>query len=151
MVMPLSSKAHTARAARHQKVADALADAGDEWSAVCYFYAAYHMIRAALLEDTIFDRLEWCQQKNRDLLPQDRHTMRHHGRKNTSNGREWGVNELVFLLYPNVVGAYERLHQASNDVRYHDGLRGSVADMQAVYRDFVDKFANGGLSSATTR
>lgn len=121
---------HTQRAKRHLKVAKALDSAGDEWAAVCYFYAAYHLIRGALLSDPIFNELGRCQSKHADLLPEDRFTARHKGRRNTSAGREWGLNELTQILYPHISQSYERLHQASIDVRYGKGLRGTLEPLR---------------------
>lgn len=95
----------------------------NDWAAVCFFYAAYHVVRAALVSDPIFDDPGSLSKIRVGLAPQDRHTERHKGRKNTANGREWGVNELVLILYRPFAGAYDRLHQASIDVRYGRGLR----------------------------
>jgi len=72
--------------------------------------------------------LDACSRINRELLPQDRDTTRHKGRKNSPAGREWGVTELVLVLYDQqVAAAYEKLHHASIEVRYDDGLRTPVA------------------------
>jgi hypothetical protein len=119
------SPAATTRAQEHADVGDALIAAADnEWAAVCYFYAAYQLAIAAISDDPIFDDLQRLQGVNAELLPDDRHTTRHKGRKNTSHGREWGVNELMLLLYGQAVGAaYEKLHHASVCVRYEPPLR----------------------------
>lgn len=143
----LDSAAHLRRAAEHEAVADVLAEAGHEWSAVCYFYAAYHRVKAALLEDTVFDSVDACQALHADLMPQDRYTSRHKGRRYTSQGREWGINELVLVLYKSAVGKYERLHSMSNDVRYHDGLAGSVDDVRETYQAFKDLVTEGALAT----
>lgn len=124
-----------------------LLEAGDEWGAVCLFYAAYHAVKAALLEDTVFDTIDACQAVNRDLLPQDRDTTRHNGRRRTSSGREWGINELVLLLYRPAAGTYEKLHQASIDVRYGDGLRASITDVRELWRRFEALRSEGALTS----
>lgn len=143
----LDSATHLSRAAEHERVADALADAGHEWSAVCYFYAAYHLVKAAMLEDAIFDDPTQCQALHPDLLPDDRYVSRHKGRRRTSEGREWGLNELVLVLYRPAAGKYERLHSVSNDVRYHDGLAGTVADVRGVYEEFKALVDGGALST----
>jgi hypothetical protein len=112
---------HHARAVRHAKVGDALLDAGDEWSAVCLFYAAYHLVRATLLSDPIFSDMTRLKRINQNLMPKDQFTEGHHGSRQP--GASFGVNELVKLLYPAIYGPYEYLHQASIQVRYEQGLR----------------------------
>lgn len=143
----LDSEAHRRRAAEHERVGNALADASHEWAAVCYFYAAYHIVKAALLDDPIFDAVDTCQAKHPDLMPEDRYVSRHKGRRNTSAGREWGVNELVLQLYRAAAGDYDKLHQASNDVRYHDGLTGTVQDIRNLFERFKGKVERGILST----
>ena len=143
----LGPDAHASRAARHRKIGDALAAAGDEWAAVCYFYSAYHLVRRALLVDPVFDTLERAQAKHPDLLPEDRSIGRHSGRKRTSAGREWGVNELVLRLYPQIASAYDRLHQASIDVRYQNGLRTTLAPIVQSLEHVEREAAAGTLSA----
>jgi len=143
----LSTEQHRDRAAHHAYVGDALAATGEpEWAAVCLFYAAYHLMRAALTSDAIFDEPTRLSRISPQLTPADRSTARHKGRKSTSNGREWGINELVFLLYRPLAGDYDRLHQASIDVRYGQGLRGDVADLRGNLTSIEDAYA-GGLSA----
>lgn len=113
---------HVRRAERHFKVGCALEEAGDEWAAVCFFYAAYHLVKAAMIADPLFDDPGKCAAKHADLNIDDRHTDRHQVRKSKEAGRGWGVNDLVLLLYKGIVGDYDRLHQASVSVRYRDGL-----------------------------
>lgn len=130
----LTEEQHKNRAERHASVGDALAAAGeDDWAAVCYFYAAYHLVRAALVGDPVFDNPNDLARIDVELTPEDRYTQRHKGRKKTSNGREWGVNELVLLLYRPYAGIYDRLHQASIDVRYGRGFKTTAADARALY------------------
>lgn len=143
----LDSEAHKRRATEHERVGAALADVDHEWSAVCYFYAAYHTVKAALLDDPLFDDPITCQAKHPDLLPDDRYVSRHKGRRHTSAGREWGVNELVLKLYRSAAGDYDKLHQASNDVRYHDGLMGTVVDVRQLFERFKQKAESGVLST----
>jgi hypothetical protein len=112
---------HNARADRHAKVGDALHGAGDEWAAVCFFYAAYHLVRATLLSDPIFSDMSRLKVINRNLMPQDQFSESHHGSRQP--GASFGVNELVRLLYPSIYRHYEYLHQASIQVRYEKGLR----------------------------
>ncbi|GAB3092279.1 hypothetical protein [Isoptericola nanjingensis] len=114
---------HLERAERHKVVGDALAEAGDEWAAVCYFYAAYHLMRHALRTDPIFDDPTRLAAVSPDLAPELREVARHQGRRGAT--REYGVNDLVRLLYGNETAkVYGRLHYASIAVRYEDGLRG---------------------------
>lgn len=101
---------------------NALSDAiGEEWAAVCYFYSAYHLARHALLTDPVWHQQTALRAINPALSRDDRNTKRHQGRRGVA--KEWGINELVLLLYPSVVGEYEKLHRMSNAVRYEGGLK----------------------------
>jgi hypothetical protein len=142
----LGAETHLSRARQHETVADALGE--NEWAAVPYFYAAYHIVKCALIEDPIFDDVTRLHGKHYDLVPDDRYTDRHKGRKVSSSGREWGINELVYLMYPSVVGAYERLHQASIDVRYRAGLRGATSDLRDCLTKIRDAYEQGQMRAS---
>jgi len=127
----LTVEEHRQRANRHLATGDVLAGKDEcDWAAVCYFYAAYHLIRASLISDPIFEHPTLLSRINADLTMEDRHVTRHHGNKRGEHGRLWGVNDLVLLLYTPLAGSYERLHQASVDVRYGAGLRGDLAPIR---------------------
>lgn len=83
----LSVAQHVERAQRHRKVGDALAAAGDEWAAVCYFYSAFHLVRHALRTDPIFDDPTALSRIRPDLRPELRDVERHHGRFGTYQRR----------------------------------------------------------------
>jgi hypothetical protein len=121
---PLREDQHRQRAQRHQVVGDALGAAPDEWAAVAWFYSAYHLIKAALLRDPIWDNASALCRIHVDLVSQDKFTSRHKGRRSRVEGTtvEWGVNDLVQKLYRPAFGPYSRLHSASNTVRYGTGL-----------------------------
>lgn len=126
----ITTSEHLVRAARHRKVGEALID--DEWAAVCFFYSAYHIVRHALREDPIFDDPTALSRINPELTPADRHVSRHQARKGAPGGRQWGINELVTLLYRPIAVDYDRLHQASIEVRYSRGLTSPpMADLLA--------------------
>ena len=117
--------------------AQILETAGDEWYAVCYFYAAYHTVRAAILDDPLFRSLpQLAKVKDTHRLGMtmdDRYMQRHQGR--IANGtRSVGINDVVRALYPSVAVEYFQLHGASIDVRYKSGL--SPADSIAVKSSF---------------
>lgn len=134
---PLREDEHRARAERHQVVGDALAAAGDEWAAVMWFYSAYHLIKAALLCDPIWFDLRSLTTLNVELTPGERFTGRHKGRRRIGSNqpREWGINDLVLVLYRPAAGFYERLHQASIDVRYGAGLpAGALPDLDVALK-----------------
>lgn len=113
------------RAEAHAKAGAALMEAdGSEWAAVCFFYAAYHLAVAAISSDPVFNDPARLRRINAELIPDDRHTARHNGRKRGPHGREWGVCELMVVLYDQpVASAYDKLHRASVEVRYETGLR----------------------------
>lgn len=147
--MRLREDEHRVRAQRHRVVGNALADAGDEWAAVPYFYAAYHIMKGAMLRDPIWEQINALQTIHRDLMTDDRFTDRHKGRKRpTGAPREWGVNELVLLLYRPAVGAYERLHQASNLVRYGVGLTGDAVPALVQAIDLIETLESEGALEA---
>lgn len=108
------------RADRHEVIANVLADAGDEWACVPYFYA--------LSEDPVFEDPTRLSRINSHLSIADRHVTRHHGRRKLG---EWGVNDLVTLLYRPIAVDYERLHGASIEVRYGGGFAGDLSDVRA--------------------
>jgi hypothetical protein len=116
---------HPDRASRHRVIGDLLAEAGDEWAAVPLFYSAYHFVRHALRSDPIFLEPTWLSRVHVSLTMAERDVTRHKGRKFIpgSVGREWGINELVTLLYRPLTISYEKLHQASIEVRYGAGLK----------------------------
>lgn len=124
---PLRIDEHVARAERHAEVGHALRSAAnDEWAAVPFFYAGYHLMRAALLEDPIFDEVALLVAKSPKLTMEDRLAEHHRARRNSGQGL--GVNDLVLLLYRPYAGSYERLHQASISVRYGAGLPDGALD-----------------------
>jgi len=124
---PLRELEHERRAARHRTVGTALIDAGDEWGAVPLFYCAYHLLKAAMLVDPIWHAPGDLHKLHTDLIADDRFTDRHKGRRRPGGGpKEWGINDLVMLLYRPMVRDYEVLHQASVTVRYGAGLPADV-------------------------
>lgn len=147
----VTAEVHLERAQRHRKVGEALRAAGNEWSAVCYFYSAYHLVKNVLLADPVFDDPTALSQIHSTLAMDHRHTSSHHGRQRKGEPRAWGVNELVFKLYPCIYKEYERLHQASIAVRYEAGLRPEVK-LEGVWQDIrliADEHQKGSLVAAS--
>ncbi len=103
-------------------------------------------IPPTLLGDPIFDDPIACSGITRPVARGSAHEPPPWSQAHEQRGREWGINELVLSLYPKVVRDYERLHQASNDVRYHEGLRGTVGEIVATYASFVVECSASGLS-----
>lgn len=135
------------RAVAIKESAETLRIAGDEWHAVCYFYAAYHTVRAAMLEDPVFRNAKRLSTFSPNLAMQDQHATSHHGYLgHDSRGRKFGVNDIVKLLYPSIAAEYVRLHMASVDVRYGHGLPAN----NFVLSDFVtvaDAYTSGSLKA----
>ena len=141
------------RSDKMQTTASNLRSDDDEWFAVCYFYAAYHVIRAALLEDPVFNSLKRLGQvstKHRmNLTMADRDTQRHTGRKTPGAARSVGINDLVRILYPESNVAYHQLHGASVDVRYKSGLsRVDAGSAQENYLAVAEAYRAGRLVAA---
>lgn len=140
---------HRTRADRHRKIGDLLVQAGDEWGAVPLFYCAFHYVKAAMLRDPIWGDVTALQSIHQDLIPEDRYVERHHGRRRNGAPREWGVNEIVLQLYPQVVKQYEVLHQASIKVRYGTGLPdGALPALTDAIDKICETDAKGGLEAA---
>lgn len=122
-----------ARAAAMRATGDQLLGHDNEWFAVCYFYSAYHLIKAALIRDPIFDSVTELSRIDVHLTPAHRWTTKHQGRVQ-SGGRDPGINDIVVKLYNGISIEYRRLHSASVNVRYSDGL-GAISP-QTVAQDF---------------
>ena len=145
----LSCEKHVERARSHREVGEALhAATGNEWAAVCYFYAAYHVVKAALLTDSIFDDLTALRSVSPDLLTTDRDASAHQMRRGSSS--DFGVNDLVRLLYPDISSAYLELHGQSIAVRYMHGtsvplddLREDLDEIEAEFRTTTETRLNG--------
>lgn len=129
------------RADRARATAESLLRADDEWFAVTYFYSAYHLVKAAFIEDPVFDAPDDLTGRDQRLGPEDRFVTRHQGSIDDS-GRTLGVNDVVQSLYPGIAIEYYRLHMASRYVRYGSGLgvitAASVVDDYGVIRDAWD-------------
>lgn len=114
---------------------------GDEWAAVCYFYASLHRVRAALLSDPIFSDQSRLTAKHYRLFPADAHVNKHMGYTKPQRGgpsrKFWGLNELVSLLYPVISAQYEGLYNSSLEVRYQQGLSTVSLAGVAGYANFV--------------
>ncbi|WIB68082.1 hypothetical protein DEI93_03290 [Curtobacterium sp. MCBD17_035] len=135
------------RAEACRETADRLAAAGDEWAAVCNFYAAFHVVRAALLADPIFTSIKACAAKHINLQMSDRDVTMHQARLGTSSGRAFGVNDLVKLLYPQIEFEYLELHSWSVNVRYNEGLEphSSIGASRRYYETIRTAYDEGRL------
>lgn len=132
------------RANAHAATARWLAKQNEEWSAVVFFYSAYHLVRASLIGDPIFNDFERLKKLNQHLIKEDRFTSRHKGRRNAREP-QFGVNELVHLLYPSIRIDYEALHVASLSVRYGTGLVAPIEEIQRHATAVRSAFDSGHL------
>lgn len=136
---PLSCENHVGRARYHERVGDALrTSAGDSWAAVCYFYSAFHLARAAISTDPIWDDFGSMKAVHQDLLPRDQGTTAHNVRRN--GDRRFGLNDLVRILYPPIGIAYLHLHGASVGVRYEKGILTTLDDLRQDLDEISDYF-----------
>lgn len=139
---------HKERAETHRLTGENLQALGDEWFAVCYFYSAYHLVKAAMNVDPIFDSATALSKIHPSLTMESRYA-EHHSGGFGQNGRSLGVNEIVFKLYPKIRVAYNRLHVASCHVRYSRGL--VTISTQSVIDDYkvvAKAFAAGEIAAA---
>lgn len=116
---------HLSRQEYHRSFAVTLAGASPAahpWACVIGFYAAYHSARWAIQCDPRFDDAATIRAVHPNLRPEDRRTAKHKARRGPGPQTDFGVNDLVLLLYPKASGAYEYLHQASIEVRYNRGI-----------------------------
>lgn len=128
-----------ARAGQHARSASAMAAAAEEWFAVCWFYSAYHLVRARMSEDPVFLDPSGLSQVDARLCMADQQTTRHQGRR--GGGRcELGINDIVRLLYRPIAPSYHKLHQASIAVRYGHGLKATADDLRPHHKKIVGWF-----------
>jgi hypothetical protein len=146
---PLSSYEHAVASERHARAAGDLGPASSEWASVAYFYAAYHLVKQAILEDPIWQCPGELAAKHPELRPSASKVTRHHGQSaGRRRGRTWGVNELVELLYPSISKPYVRMHDASIEVRYKRGLRASVRDSAIYWAKIRAEFRAGRMRAS---
>jgi hypothetical protein len=146
---PLSSHEHAVASERHARAAGDLRPGNSEWASVAYFYAAYHLVKQAILEDPIWRCPGELAAKHPELRPHVSKVTRHHGKSaGRRRGQIWGVNELVKLLYPTIHEAYVRLHDASIEVRYQRGLRTSVGLSAARWARIRAEFRAGRMRAS---
>lgn len=125
---------HVAAANDHERVAVGLLSSSEDWAAVPFFYAAYRLIRATLISEPLFQQgLARLMSVNPLLQIGDRFAEHHSG--GMAGSRSLGVSELVTILYPRIDAHYKRLHNASLQVRYGQGLQ--TISRAAVESDFA--------------
>lgn len=124
----LTPKACLERAIAFKADAEQLRGISNQWFAVSYFYAAYHTVRASLMDDKIFADLPRLKAHNPNWIPDDRWNGHHSARVGPNPP---GVSDLVKALYPDIAIDYGQLHSASIAVRYGLGLDGYDGDSLA--------------------
>lgn len=131
-----------------QTAYDHLKTVDDAWAAVCAFYVAYHHVKAAFLEDPIFDNIVALGRSSLGVTPADRYSTRHKRRAGDKVGG-LGVSDLVKALYPEIATRYARLHSASISVRYEGGLDAILLQTVAEDLQFVlSAYSSGKLKAA---
>ena len=137
------------RAVAMREAAERVEGGDHELAAVAYFYSAYHMVKAAFIEDSIFDELGRLQGLNLHLIPDDRFVTHHRGRLGGNGPRKLGVNDIVQILYPAVAPRYVRLHMASIAVRYESGLAPyQYVDVKSDYLEIARAYVAGELKAS---
>lgn len=123
------------RAITFKEDAEALKAISSQWFAVSYFYAAYHIVRASLMEDPIFQDVARLKTVNENWLPEDRFNDHHKARRGSGHVGPPGVHDMVIAFYNDISIEYARLHSASIAVRYGVGLEGY--DSEVLTADFL--------------
>jgi len=134
------------RVTQHLDAGDELFQRGNEWSTVAYFYAAYHQMKVAMLEDPVFDDPDTLTSIHMALRQTDRDAAHHQGSPNKPGGRSMGVTDIAIWVYRPYAANYRRLHSASVDVRYHCGVSQISAETakQDAYR-ILQAYKDGKL------
>lgn len=132
---------HLTAHARALRSAEKLLNAPEGWAAVCCFYAAYSAVRHALCADQRLNGDAAARAVDPRLTAGSRHVEHHNGHKS----RGPGVNHVVRYLYPAIGSKYEFLHMKSCEVRYQNGLIGSLEDVQSVYIDVIAELQKRGF------
>lgn len=145
MPLDLTSAAHAERADEHLAAGHQLMTIGSDWAQVAFFYSAYHFARAALLSDPIFEDPGRCAAADSDLQLADGQTQRHQARRRKGQPKEWGVNDLVRLLYRDINVQYQSLHAASLDVRYYVGAKMPTSKVAEAADAIADAYAAGRM------
>ncbi|WP_426624334.1 hypothetical protein ACPPVW_17495 [Leifsonia sp. McL0607] len=142
-------KACRERAVAFKKDAEELRAISSQWYAVSYFYAAFHTVRASLMEDPVFSDLSRLKSYNEAWIPDDRFNEHHQARRGSHGQNPPGVSDMVKMLYPQIAVEYVQLHSASVAVRYGFGLAAYDADALATAFDTIAKAAAAGRLVAT--
>ncbi|GGH36443.1 hypothetical protein [Microbacterium album] len=127
--------------------AAAAANIEGEWSAVAYFYAAYHLVRHALQSDPVFADLNRLKSYDSNLVPDDRSVTVHQARRG-AGVKTFGVNDLVRILYPDITPEYLALHELSVAVRYGRGISASDLDDARRAYEAIRAAIESGLAAA---
>ena len=131
---------------KHWETTQKLITLGDDWSVVTGFYSCYHLLRAAMLKDPLFDDLPRLSVVHHSLRTEDRRETKHS--KGGLNKPELGMKEICTLVYPHASGKYYLAHDASNGVRYDGGLPRHIHSVSAAlgYSEFFrDAYYSGHL------
>lgn len=133
-------------AAPHWRTAQTLFNAEDPWAAVPAFYSCYQLLRAALINDPIFDDSNLLQQAHHSIAPGDRFESKHSF--GGLSRPQLGLNELCIVLYPHVAKFYTLAHQASVGIRYEGGLPRHISLQAAM--NYCETFRSEYLASHLT-
>jgi hypothetical protein len=116
------------RALQFKADAEQLKALSNQWYAVSYFYAAYHTVRASIMEDPIFQDPSRLKALNSSWEGPDRWNDHHQTRRGNGIVGAPGITDLVKELYIDISIEYVQLHSASIAVRYGLGLAGYTSE-----------------------
>lgn len=147
----LDSPGHLEQAQSHLRSAEAILNAGEGgWAVTAAFYSAFHVMRAAILEDPIWDRGPVALTNINPMLGADCQFAEHH-QGNPKTNRSPGVREVVGYLYPQCRDRYLLLHGASITVRYKEGesrLLSPCGNYVDVAKSLLDEYQAGTISTS---
>lgn len=107
---------HIQRAGEHLRETKLIMSVSADWAKVSAFYAAYHCVRAAMLQDPVFHDATRLAHANAHLTMASRTASHHNG--NVTAQRGPGMIDIVRYLYRPFYSRYLQLHSASVSVRY---------------------------------
>lgn len=132
---------------KHWATTQLLMDAGNEWAAVTGFYSCYHLLRAAMMQEPLFDQPIELSRVHHTLQSGDRYETKHS--LGGLNKAALGMKEICTVVYPHIAPRYYLAHDASNGIRYDGGLPRHIKTVDAALeqcRFFRDEYFQGRLT-----
>lgn len=132
---------------KHWETTELLLAAGNDWAAVTGFYSCYHLLRAAMKQEPLFDQPLELSRVHHTLKSDDRYETKHS--LGGLNRPALGMKEICTVVFPHISARYYLAHDASNGVRYDGGLPRHIKTVDSALehcRFFRSEYALGHLT-----